>query len=121
MGMIPIALKTHREAKNDTVLSQIKQRLAAEVLLTDGAHLTEIFKNAYKCYDDEGREIDTNAPNIVYRSKIELQPFQIPGTSLTSASIQRIVFYAIQDPANKLIANAPPSGSILVSTAENAQ
>jgi uncharacterized protein (TIGR02598 family) len=120
MGMLPIALQTHRDAKNDTVLSQIKQRLAAEVLLTDGAHLTEIFKNAYKCYDDEGREIDTNAPNIVYRSKIELQPFQIPGTTSNSTSLQRIVFYALQDPAENLISNAPPNGSILVSRAENA-
>ena len=43
MGMLPIALQTHRDAKNETVLSQIKQRLAAEVLLNAGAQL---IKNA---------------------------------------------------------------------------
>jgi uncharacterized protein (TIGR02598 family) len=122
VGMIPIALKTHREAKNDTVLSQIKQRLAAEALLTDGAELAKLDSNEKK-FDVEGRELSSTAADIdvVYRAKIALQPFQVPGTSLTSSSLQRIVFYALQDPAGNLIANAPPSGSILVSRAENAQ
>jgi uncharacterized protein (TIGR02598 family) len=122
MGMLPIALQTHRDAKLDTVLSQIKQRLAAEVLLTDGANLASLSEGVKK-FDVEGRELTASAPDIdvVYRAKITLEDFQIPGTSLTSASIQRIVFYAIQDPANNLIAKAPPSGSILVSKAENAQ
>jgi uncharacterized protein (TIGR02598 family) len=122
MGMIPIALRTHKEAKLDTVLSQIKQRLAAEALLTDGAQLATL-STSVKKFDVEGRELATNAPDIdvVYRAKIALQPFQVPGTALISSSLQRIVFYALQDPAGNLIANAPPSGSILVSRAENAQ
>jgi uncharacterized protein (TIGR02598 family) len=122
MGMIPIALRTHKEAKLDTVLSQIKQRLAAEALLTDGAQLATL-STSVKKFDVEGRELATNAPDIdvVYRAKISLQPFQVPGTTLTSSSLQRIVFYALQDPAGNLIADAPPNGSILVSRAENAQ
>ena len=123
IGMLPIALQTHRDAKNDTVLSQIKQRLAAEALLTDGAQLAGLLKdgNRYRGYDSEGLEVDTNAPDVVYRSEIALQPFQIPGTTLTSSSLQRVVFYALQDPAGNLISTAQPSGSILVSKAENAQ
>ena len=122
MGMLPIALQTHRDAKLDTVLSQIKQRLAAEVLLTDGANLANLSENV-KIFDVEGRELASNAPDIdiVYRAKIALQPFQVPGSTLASSSLQRIVFYALQDPAGNLIADAPPNGSILVSRAENAQ
>jgi uncharacterized protein (TIGR02598 family) len=122
MGMIPIALQTHKDAKLDTVLSQIKQRLAAEALLTDGAQLANL-STIEKKFDVEGRELALNAPDIdiVYRAKIALQPFQIPGTTSNSSSLQRIVFYALQDPAGNLISNAPPNGSILVSRAENAQ
>ena len=122
MGMLPIALQTHRDAKLDTVLAQIKQRLAAEVLLTDGAKLTSL-STIEKKFDVEGRELASNAPDIdiVYRAKIALQPFQVPGSTLASSSLQRIVFYALQDPAGNLIADAPPNGSILVSRAENAQ
>ena len=122
MGMIPIALQTHKDAKLDTVLSQIKQRLAAEALLTDGAQLANL-STIEKKFDAEGRELALNAPDIdiVYRAKIALQPFQIPGTTSNSSSLQRIVFYALQDPAGNLISNAPPNGSILVSRAENAQ
>ena len=122
MGMLPIALQTHRDAKLDTVLAQIKQRLAAEVLLTDGANLANLSENV-KIFDVEGRELASNAPDIdiVYRAKIALQPFQVPGSTLASSSLQRIVFYALQDPAGNLIADAPPNGSILVSRAENAQ
>ena len=122
MGMLPIALQTHRDAKLDTVLAQIKQRLAAEVLLTDGANLANL-STIEKKFDVEGRELASNAPDIdiVYRAKIALQPFQVPGSTLASSSLQRIVFYALQDPAGNLIADAPPNGSILVSRAENAQ
>ena len=122
MGMLPIALQTHRDAKLDTVLAQIKQRLAAEVLLTDGANLANLSENV-KIFDVEGRELASNAPDIdiVYRAKIALQPFQVPGSTLASSSLQRIVFYALQDPVGNLILNAPPNGAILVSRAENAQ
>ena len=122
MGMLPIALQTHRDAKLDTVLAQIKQRLAAEVLLTDGANLANLSENV-KIFDVEGRELTASAPDIdvVYRARIALEDFQIPGTSLTSTSLQRIVFYALQDPVGNLILNAPPNGAILVSRAENAQ
>ena len=122
MGMLPIALQTHRDAKLDTVLSQIKQRLAAEVLLTDGANLANLSENV-KIFDVEGRELTASAPDIdvVYRARIALEDFQIPGTSLTSTSLQRIVFYALQDPSGHLISTAQPSGAILVSRAENAQ
>ena len=122
MGMLPIALQTHRDAKLYTVLAQIKQRLAAEVLLTNGANLANLSENVKK-FDVEGRELASNAPDIdiVYRARIALEDFQIPGTSLTSTSLQRIVFYALQDPVGNLILNAPPNGAILVSRAENAQ
>jgi uncharacterized protein (TIGR02598 family) len=119
MGMLPIALQTHRDAKLDTVLSQIKQRLAAEVLLTDGANLANLSEEV-KIFDVEGRELTADI-DVVYRAKITLEDFQIPGTSLTSTSLQRIVFYALQDPVGNLILNAPPNGAILVSRAENAQ
>jgi uncharacterized protein (TIGR02598 family) len=118
MGMLPIALQTHRDAKLDTVLSQIKQRLAAEVLLTDGANLANLSEDV-KIFDVEGRELTADI-DVVYRAKITLEDFQIPGTSLTSTSLQRIVFYALQDPVGNLILNAPPNGAILVSRAENA-
>lgn len=121
MGMIPIALQTHRDAKNETVLSQIKQRLAAEALLTDGAQLANLSTDEKK-FDVEGRELlGTSENEVVYRAKITLEPFRTPGTTLTNSSLQRVVFYALQDPAGNLISNAPPSGSILVSRAEDAQ
>lgn len=121
LGLIPAAVTTHREAKLDTVLTQIKQRLAAEVLLTDGEKLSELTTFS-RAFDVEGREVENNSPLVVYRGKISIQSFTPPGSSGVSTSLQRVVLYAAHDPTSdgRLINQAPPSGSILVPKAESA-
>lgn len=124
LGLIPAAVTTHREAKLDTVLTQIKQRLAAEVLLTDGAEL-QALNNFTRAFDVEGREIEIGdsdaAARTVYRGKIVLQNFQTPGGH-SSDSLQRVVLYAVHDPTSggELLDKARPSGSMLVPKAETA-
>jgi uncharacterized protein (TIGR02598 family) len=126
IGLIPVALTTHRDAKLDTVLAQIKQRLAAEVLLTDGAELADLASNGTdRAFDAEGVEIEEGSANAdsrtVYRGRIALDTFTPPG-SPQSQSLQRVLLYAVQDPTpGKTILNAAsPSGSVLVPKAESA-
>ncbi len=120
LGLLPIAVSIHGDAKSSTVLSQIKQRLAADVLLTDGANLSGLVGVA-RNFDAEGREVGVDeADKAVYRARIEIENFQPPGAPGTSSSLQRVVLFAVQDPtpAGTLISAAKPSGSLLVSKAE---
>ncbi|GAB4182392.1 MAG: hypothetical protein Fur0032_23450 [Terrimicrobiaceae bacterium] len=125
LGLIPAAVIAHRDAKLDTVLAQIKQRLAAEVLLTDGNALAAL-NNFDRAFDAEGIEIMPGSPNAdartVYRGKIMIETFTPPGAAGQSQSLQRILLYAVQDPTSgKTILNAAqPSGSLLIPKAESA-
>lgn len=125
VGLLPVAMNTHKEAKTSTVLSQIQQRLAAEVLLTDGAKLAQLqtdWQTSPRLFDAEGGELQANeGTQAVYRAKIEIQNFQPPGASAASSSLQRVVFFAVQDPGGNLLASAKASGSLLVAKAESAQ
>ena len=124
VGLIPVAVTTHRDAKISTVLSQIRQRLAAEVMLTDGASLAALsadLSKSPKLFDNEGRELGpAEKDKAIYRATIVLTNFTPPGSSVSSSSLQRVVFYAVQDPVGNLIGSAPASGSLLVSKAETA-
>lgn len=123
IGLLPVALTTHREAKLDTVLAQIQQRLAAEVLLTDGRELAALH-GFVKRFDAEGREIPAGAPDgeqrTVYRAKIVFAQFTPPGSSAASPSLQRALLYAVQDPGGDKLSYAAPSGAVLVAKAESA-
>jgi len=125
VGLIPVALTTHKEAKVSTVLSQIQQRLAAEVLLTDGASLAQL-QTSPRLFDAEGGELDpskaSEASKAVYRARIEIQNFLPPGALTTSSSLQRVVLFAVQDPTagGTILAAAKASGSLLVAKAESA-
>ncbi len=121
VGLLPVALNTHNEAKLGTVLSQIKQRLAAEIMLTDGAELAAL-NNAMRNFDGEGRELSASeADKAIYRAKIQIQTFQAPGSSAASTSLQRVVLFAVRDPSTggTNLASAKASGSILVAKAES--
>ncbi len=122
IGLLPVALNTHKEAKLSTVLSQIKQRLAAEVMLTDGAKLSAL-NNASRNFDAEGRELGASETDkAVYRARIEIQNFLPPGALAVSSSLQRVVLFAVQDPTpgGTILASAKASGSLLVAKAESA-
>lgn len=116
VGLIPVAVNTHREAKQDTVLSQITQRLSAEVLLTDVQLLSDL-DGFERAFDAEGREVASSDPLAVYRAKILLVGYQAPGASSPSDSLQRAVFYAVHDPGNTKIGSSPASGSLIISRA----
>jgi uncharacterized protein (TIGR02598 family) len=122
LGLLPNVVTTHKAAKEDTVLSQIKQRLWAEVLFTDGTKLTEL-DNFERGFDSEGRELlNPTDPMVVYRGKIKIEEFTPPGANSPSNSLQRIQLFAVHDPTRDgaILRAAKPSASVLVAKAESA-
>lgn len=124
IGLLPTAVNTHRDAKEDTILAQIKQRLAAEVVFTEGARLAELH-NFSRSFDAEGRELlPSEESRAVYRGRITLESFRAPGATSDSQTLQRAVIRAVYDPTpNSAIindSNTPASASILVTRAESA-
>ncbi len=117
VGLIPVALNTHREAKVSTVLSQIQQRLTAELLLTDGAKLASL-NGVQRNFDVEGKEITSGS--IAYSAKIVLVDATLPGGA-TSASLRRAALIAIPNPGGATdIPTSEVTSGILVAKAENA-
>lgn len=122
VGLLPVAINNHREAKLNTILSQISQRMTAEVLLSDGSQLSAL-NEVTRYFDYDGVELgEAQASKAYYRAKIVLTPtFQLPG-SATSTSLQRIELYAVQDPKGSLIGSSSlkPTTSMLIPKAESA-
>lgn len=116
IGLLPVALSTHKEAKVSTVLSQIQQRLAAELVLTDGARIANL-SGVQRNFDVEGREITVG--NIAYSAKIILTSATLPGGAV-SASLQRAVLIAVPNPAGTNISSTAATSGLLVAKAENA-
>lgn len=122
IGLLPVALTNHQEAKLDTVLAQITQRLAAEVVLTDAERLLQL-DGFVRAFDAEGRELPSSSDSAaVYRARIALETFETPGLLTGSQSLRRAVIYAMHDPVGNKIgaANAVATGSVLVARAESA-
>lgn len=116
IGLIPVALTTHKEAKVSTVLSQIQQRLAAELMLTDGSKIANL-SGVQRNFDVEGREITSGA--IAYSSKIILTSATLPGGT-ASASLQRAILIAVPNPAGTNISSTTATAALLVAKAEDA-
>lgn len=121
LGLLPVALQTHQDAKVSTVLAQIQQRLAAELLLTDGAKLSEL-TTTQRNFDVEGRELGSSeAGKTVYSAKLMLTNAVLPGGA-ASSSLQRATLYAVTNPAGTAnFVATTPTAAIVVSKAENAQ
>lgn len=122
IGLLPVALNNHQEAKVDTVLAQITQRLSAEVMLTDAERLAAL-NGFVRAFDWEGRELDNpNDASAVYRARIEIRDFAAPGSSGASPSLRRAVIFAMRDPAGDKITSsgALAAGSVLVARADAA-
>ncbi len=118
VGLIPIALQTHLDARIETIRAQIHQRLAAEALLTDYAKIDQL-NGKLRYFDAEGLEVfEPHAPNagrpIIFTSKMVVAPASIPAAYL-AGSMKKVTFYALHDPARRGVpAAAKPTGSILV-------
>ncbi|MBC8001056.1 MAG: Verru_Chthon cassette protein B [Opitutaceae bacterium] len=118
VGLIPIALQTHMDAKTGTIQAQIHQSLAAEALLTDFSKLTEL-NGKLRYFDEEGVEVfdGSSAQRIaqrIFTSKMVVTSVSLP-PSYTPESMTKVIFYAIRDPAQKGIsASTKATGSILV-------
>lgn len=120
VGLLPVAVETHRKAKVDTVLTQIQQRLAAELLLTDGARL-DALASTQRNFDVEGRELAApEAALTVYSAKLTLNAATLPG-GVSSASLRRATLYAVENPAaNPDIPTTRPTASMHVAKSESA-
>jgi len=117
VGLMPVALTTHKEAKVSTVLSQIQQHLTAELILTDGANLAKL-NGLQRNFDFEGKEITSG--QIAYSAKIVLVDAILPGGS-TSASLRRAALIVIPNPTGMpSIPTDKPTSGVLVTKAENA-
>lgn len=117
VGLIPVALTTHKEAKVSTVLCQIQQRLTAELILTDGAKL-DALDGVQRNFDVEGKEIVTG--QIAYSAKIVFENATLPGGT-TSVSLRRAKLIALPNPTG--IGSIPTdkaTAGVLVAKAENA-
>lgn len=122
VGLLPIAIGAHKEAKLKTVLSQITQRMAAEVQLTDGSQISNL-DGVTRMFDVEGVELSNSEANrAVYRARIEVDAVSMPGSTSPSGSLQRVELYAVQDPNGTVINTSAltPAAFLLVSKAENA-
>lgn len=116
IGLLPVAVNTHKEAKLQTVLSQIRQRLAAEVLLTDSTQLDSL-NGMTRNFNNEGTELDTTSTDpVIYRAKIEVTNVTLPGSNAASTSLKRVQLFAVFDPTNgsTLLNQATPSASMLI-------
>lgn len=122
IGLLPVALSNHQEAKVGTVLAQISQRLSAEVMLTDAERLAAL-DGFVRAFDWEGRELaNPNDASAVYRARIEIENFQAPGSDSASPSLRRAVIFAMRDPVGDKInsSGAVAAGSVLVARADTA-
>ncbi len=119
LGLLPVALQTHREAKSSTVLAQIQQRLVAELLLTDGA-LIDAVAVRQRNFDVEGRELTAaESESTVYSAKMEVSPVSLPGGA-TSQSLKCAALWAVENPAGGAIVATHPTSAILLAEAETA-
>lgn len=109
MGLIPVALDTHKNAKDEVVMAQVLQRLAGEVLLTDPSKIEELDGRTY-AFSAEGVETESN--RAIFRGKIKVSSMQMPGGS-NSKSLKRMELFVAKDPGNTKIQTSSPSGSTL--------
>src|SRR5688572_4364322 len=72
VGMIPVGLNTFKDAMNTTVQSQIVQRIAGDVLLTDYQSLTSFDAGAdHSYYNDQGTPVlSGSAKDLAYTARI---------------------------------------------------
>jgi hypothetical protein len=99
------------------VLSQIQQRLTAELMLTDGAKLANL-NGVQRNFDFEGKEIASGP--IAYSAKIVLDTATLPGGS-TSSSLRRATLIALPNPTGMAsIPTDKATSGILVAKAEDA-
>lgn len=77
VGMIPVGLSTFNDAMNTTVQSQIVQRLAGDVLLTDYSSLTGS-AGAPHYYNEQGLPTSQASSDVVYVAVIEQQRLALP-------------------------------------------
>jgi len=117
IALMPIALKTHMDAKIQTVQTQIGQRLAAEALLTDYSQLMQLDQKI-RYFNGEGVEVSNPPANgerpIVFTSKTVIAAVTLP-SSYSPGSSKNVIFYAIHDPGVKgVTGSVKPTGSILI-------
>lgn len=72
VGMIPVGLSTFRDAMNTTVQSQIVQRIAGDVLLTEYQNLTLLDEDKdHSYYNDQGTAVlNGSAKDLAYTARI---------------------------------------------------
>ena len=90
IGVIPAGLTTMRQAMDNTVESQIIQRMSAEVSLTPYTQLAANFANRTFYYDDEGTYL-TNSPATRpkiarYSATASLATPKFPGSASVTAT-----------------------------------
>ena len=100
VGLLPVALETHRAARQDTVLAQIGQRLSAEVLQTDFSKLSAV-SGVIRYFDEQGIEVAPGSGSArIYSAKVQVANLELPDEpAYASASARRVELYVRHDPA----------------------
>lgn len=86
LGLLPAGLGNFRQSIDNTVGSQIVQRLVGEAQQTDFPTLTASTAPVLRYFDDQGNEM-TSSQNYLYTAEISVQaPTTLPNTSTPPTS-----------------------------------
>jgi len=111
-GLLPVGLNTFRQAMDNSLGSQIVQRLVNEAQQTDYTELIKITAGApsVRYFDDQGNEL-TADKDYIYTAEVSvLAPTVLPNTSTPATdSLATVTVKLANNPAHKPTPFAPGS------------
>lgn len=87
VGLLPMALRSAKEATDTTQQSKIIQRVANELLQTPFAQLPSRLSD--RQFDYDGTEVEIGG-DVYYTAGVSLADLSLPGATDTSAKIYRV-------------------------------
>lgn len=92
VGLIPLGLKTSREAIDTTVQSQMVQMIRNQVLLDNFEKLQDHWDGRKLYFDDQGLQVeDESAPTRVFTADVDVQMAKAANSALPESDVRTIV------------------------------
>jgi uncharacterized protein (TIGR02598 family) len=90
MGLIPVGLKTSREAIDTTIQAQMAQMIRNQILLSEFTDLNA-WKGKTLYFDDQGLSVESaDSSTRVFTAVVDIQDVKVPITSMAE-SVARVV------------------------------
>jgi uncharacterized protein (TIGR02598 family) len=114
-GLLPVGLSTFRQAIDNSVGSQIVQRLVNEAQQTDYPTLTDPSHSpSTRYFDDQGNEVNSDKDSI-YTARISVTKTDDPEiktqSALKTASLATVTIKLANNPAHKTISFDTPGNA----------